>query len=125
MLFYDLFVTPSLRAIKFGNNRRRLVDTDLVDPVFIALLMVVFMYISFRPVNTRDAGRYQKTMCAHENLTKVCTKLLNRVHKFCTHMHKFWSLFSSFHYASTAVSPACWQTAHATQERALPNSVLY
>ena len=98
--------------------------TEIVS-IIITLLMVVFMYISFKPVNTRGVGRCHKAMCTHENLTKVCTKLLNRVHKFCVHMHKFWSLFSSFHYVSTGASPACWQTAHATQERALPNSALY
>lgn len=125
MLFKYLCVAPALGAIELSNDGCAFLDPHLIDTILFALLMVVFMYISFKPVNTRGVGRCHKAMCTHENLTKVCTKLLNRVHKFCVHMHKFWSLFSSFHYVSTGASPACWQTAHATQERALPNSALY
>ena len=125
MLLLNLRIAPAARSIELSNDRLLLIDTNLINTVLFALLMVVFMYISFKPVNTRGVGRCHKAMCTHENLTKVCTKLLNRVHKFCVHMHKFWSLFSSFHYVSTGASPACWQTAHATQERALPNSALY
>lgn len=125
MLLLDLRITPSVRAVELSNQGFSLIDANLIDAVLFALLMVVFMYISFKPVNTRGVGRCHKAMCTHENLTKVCTKLLNHVHKFCAHMHKFWSLFSSFHYVSKGASPACWQTAHATQERALPNSALY
>ncbi len=68
VLLQNLLFAPTVRTIKFGNQRLRFIDTDLIDPVLIAVerkdAAVTDETLTFDGVHDVVGGKSLKRMVA-------------------------------------------------------------